>query len=202
MKNASIISNVILGAAVIVLFILHFTSRTSTSQVESDNEGGRAQAGDIVYIQIDSLVSKYDMFNDLRSEFENKAQTIQEDLNKRGRAFENDIKEFQTKVQKGLITSSQAQQQQQQLQMREQELQSYAQKKQAEMSEEEAVIYRRVFDALSNYVEKLNQEKRYSLILSTSGTPSLVLNGDKALDITNEVIKGMNDEYIKNRSSK
>jgi outer membrane protein len=142
------------------------------------------------------------MFNDLKSEFENKAQTIQNDLNKRGRSLENDLKDFQTKVQKGLITRSQAEAQQQQLAQRDQELQGYVQQKQMEMSEEEAVLYRRVFDALDTYLIKLNEDKKYSLIISTSGSPSTILYGDKALDITQLVVSGMNDEYIKTKSTK
>ena len=202
MKNASIISNVILGAAVIVLFILHFTSRPAPMSSEANLEGTVAAAGDIVYVQIDSLIEKYDMFNDLRSEFSNKAQTIEEDLKKRGRSLENDIKDFQTKVQKGLITNLQAQTQQQQLQAREQELQNYVQQKQLEMSEEEAVIYRRVFDALSTYIAKMNTEKQYAMVLTTTGTPGSILYGDKALDITDAVVAGMNDEYIKQKTGK
>ncbi|MDD2419601.1 MAG: OmpH family outer membrane protein [Bacteroidia bacterium] len=202
MKNASLITNVILGAAVIVLFVLHFTS-TSKSASPGETTGTEAAvSGDIVFIQIDSLISQYDMFNDLKSEFENKAQTIQNDLNKRGRSLENDLKDFQTKVQKGLITRSQAEAQQQQLAQRDQELQGYVQQKQMEMSEEEAVLYRRVFDALDTYLKKLNEDKKYSLIISTSGSPSTILYGDKALDITQLVVSGMNDEYIKTKSTK
>ena len=140
------------------------------------------------------------MFNDLMSEFENKAQTVQNDLNRRGRAFENDFRDFQQKVQRGLITRSQAESQQQQLALREQELQNFAQQKQMEMSEEEAVLYRRVFDALDTYLEKLNQEKKYSLIISTSAATNTILKGDKALDITSTVVAAMNDEYIKEKS--
>ncbi len=200
MKKASIITNVILGAAVIVLFILHFTSKPGSHSASETPAGDTSLSGGIVYVQIDSLINQYDMFNDLRSEFENKAQTIQSDLNKRGRTLENDVKDFQTKVQKGLITRSQAEAQQQQLAMRDQELQGYIRQKQEEMSEEEQVLYRRVFDALQSYINRMNEEKQYSLILSTNNSSNTVLQGNKALDITSSVVAAMNDEYIKQKS--
>lgn len=200
MKKASIITNVILGAAVIVLFILHFTSKPGSHSASEMPAGDTSLSGGIVYVQIDSLINQYDMFNDLRSEFENKAQTIQSDLNKRGRTLENDVKDFQTKVQKGLITRSQAEAQQQQLAMRDQELQGYIRQKQEEMSEEEQVLYRRVFDALQSYINRMNEEKQYSLILSTNNSSNTVLQGNKALDITSSVVAAMNDEYIKQKS--
>jgi outer membrane protein len=200
MKNASIITNVILSVAVIVLFILHFTSKSATQEPGSVTEGATASAGDIVYVQIDSLVSQYDMFNDLKSELESKAQTIQNDLTKRSRTFENDVKDFQQKVQKGLITRSQAETQQQQLALREQELQNYANQKQAEMQEEEQVLYRRVFDAVNSYLVKMNEEKGFALIISTNSATNTILLGDKGLDITGMVVAGLNDEYIKNKA--
>jgi outer membrane protein len=202
MKNASIITNVILSVAVVVLFILHFTSKPAASEPGSVTEGEMAAAGDIVFIQIDSLVSQYDMFNDLKSELESKAQTIQSDLTKRSRAFENDVKDFQQKVQKGLITRSQAETQQQQLAMREQELQNYANQKQVEMQEEEQVLYRRVFDALNTYLAKMNQEKGFAMIISTNSATNTILLGDKGLDITKMVVSGLNDEYIKSKGKK
>ncbi|MDO9681088.1 MAG: OmpH family outer membrane protein [Bacteroidales bacterium] len=202
MKNASIITNVILSVAVIVLFILHFTSKSSVSDSGSVTQGEMAAAGDIVYVQIDSLVNQYDMFNDLKSELESKAQTIQSDLTKRSRTFENDVKDFQQKVQKGLITRSQAETQQQQLAMREQELQNYANQKQVEMQEEEQVLYRRVFDALNSYLVKMNQEKGFAMIISTNSATNTILLGDSGLDITKMVVAGLNDEYIKTKAKR
>mgnify|MGYP004703035979 FL=1 len=142
------------------------------------------------------------MFNDLKSELESKAQTIQSDLTKRSRAFENDVKDFQQKVQKGLITRSQAETQQQQLAMREQELQNYANQKQVEMQEEEQVLYRRVFDALNSYLIKMNQEKGFAMIISTSSATNTILLGDSGLDITLMVVAGLNDEYIKTKAKR
>jgi outer membrane protein len=142
------------------------------------------------------------MFNDLKSELESKAQTIQSDLTKRSRTFENDVKDFQQKVQKGLITRSQAETQQQQLAMREQELQNYANQKQVEMQEEEQVLYRRVFDALNSYLVKMNQEKGFAMIISTNSATNTILLGDSGLDITKMVVAGLNDEYIKTKAKR
>ena len=136
MKNVSLIFNVVLTVAVIALFVLHFSSRSKQSQ-STTSEVSAAPSGSIVYIQIDSLMKQYDMFNDLKSELENKAQTIQDDLSKKGRAFERDVNDFKEKVQKGLITRAQAEGLQQQLASREQELQGLSQQKQMEMAEED-----------------------------------------------------------------
>ncbi|MEN6619906.1 MAG: OmpH family outer membrane protein [Rikenellaceae bacterium] len=202
MKNASLITNVVLSVAVVVLFILHFTSKSDSPKSNLETGGAIASSGSIVYIQIDSLVNQYDMFNDLKSELESKAQIIQDDLNKKGRAFERDVNDFKEKAQKGLITRAQGEAQQQQLGIREQELQNLSQQKQMEMAEEQQVLFRKVMDALDKYLVKYNKEKKYSLILNTSSASKTILQGDSTLNITKAIVNGLNEEYVAKKGGK
>ncbi len=172
-------------------------SNTNTAQPAESVQC--AATGSIVYIQMDSLINQYDMFNDLRSELESKAQAIQDDLTKKGRSFESAAKDFETKINKGLLTRSQAEEQQQKLAERQQNLQNLSQQKQYELAEEEAVMSRKVMDAIYTYLEKYNQEKGYALILTTSAASNTVIVGNPALDITQDVLAGLNDEYIKSK---
>ncbi len=201
MKKFSVVLNVVLVLAVAALFVLFFTSNSSSKSANtSEISAEGAQKGDVVFIQIDSLINQYDMFNDLRSELESKATKIQNDLNKKSRAFENDAKDFEEKLNKGLLTRSQAETMQNSLLQRQQELQNYSQQKQIEMGEEEAVMINKVMDAIKTYVKKYNETHQYSLILTTSSTTQVVLEGNPALDITQDVVTGLNEEYIKNRN--
>jgi outer membrane protein len=163
-------------------------------QANAESKTPAAQ-GDIVYIQLDSLVNQYDMYNDLKSELESKVQAVQEDLTKKGRSFESAVKDFQAKIDKGLLTRSQAEEQQQKLVEREQNLQGLSQQKQMELAEEEAVMMRRVMDAIQTYITKYNQDKGYALILSVP-----VLAGDPSLNITQDILAGLNEEYIKSKN--
>ena len=163
-------------------------------QANAESKTPAAQGG-IVYIQVDSLVNQYDMYNDLKSELESKVQAVQEDLTKKGRSFESAVKDFQAKIDKGLLTRSQAEEQQQKLVEREQNLQGLSQQKQMELAEEEAVMMRRVMDAIQTYITKYNQDKGYALILSVP-----VLAGDPSLNITQDILAGLNEEYIKSKN--
>ena len=140
------------------------------------------------------------MFNDLRSELESKAQAIQDDLTKKGRSFESAAKDFETKIAKGLLTRSQAEEQQQRLVERQQNLQNLSQQKQLEMAEEEAVMMRKVMDAVQTFIDKYNQEKGYALILTTSAASTTVITGNPSLNITQDVLNGLNEEYIKSKN--
>ncbi len=176
------------------------STTNGTQQSDAASQAVAAQ-GSIVYIQLDSLVNQYDMFNDLRSQLESKAQAIQDDLTKKGRSFESAAKDFETKIAKGLLTRSQAEEQQQKLVERQQNLQNLSQQKQLEIAEEEAVMGRRVMDAVQTYLNKYQKEKGYALILTTSAASNTVICGNANLDITMDVLKGMNEEYIKSKNN-
>ncbi len=198
MKQLKLILAVAVAA---VICSCNATGNTAATQTSNPAQAGAAAPqGSIVYIQLDSLINQYDMFNDLRSELESKAQAIQDDLTKKGRSFESAVKDFQTKIEKGLLTRSQAEEQQQKLAEREQNLQSLSQQKQYEMAEEEAVMSRKVMDAVNTFLKKYNEEKGYALILTTSAASNTVIVGNPALDITKDVLAGLNDEYIKSKN--
>ena len=191
----------ILAAIISVAMFVSSCNSTQSTQASAQvaPSGEIAPAGSIVYIQMDSLVNQYDMFNDLKSEFESKVDAIQDDLRKKSNAFEKSATDFQNKLNKGLLTRSQAETQQQALMQREQELRNLSQQKQMEMQEEEAVMLRRVMDAIQTYLNSYNETHNYALILTTSGASSTVIVGNPSLDITNDVLKGLNEEYIQSK---
>lgn len=204
MKKVSLVLDIVLVLAVAALFVLFFTYNPFADKASENSAASTeiAQKGDIVYIQIDTLINQYDMFNDLRSELEGKATAIQNDLNKKSRSFENDVKDFEDKISKGLLTRSQAESQQASLQNRQQELQNYSNQKQMEMQEEEAVMINKVMDAVKTFVTKYNKSHQYALIITTSATTNTILEGNAGLDITQDVLTGLNEEYIKTRNVK
>jgi outer membrane protein len=184
--------------AAAVMFASSCNTNQSAPAAQSVEAGETAAAGSIVYIQMDSLVNQYDMFNDLRSEFEAKIEAIQEDLRKKGNAFEKSATDFQNKLNKGLLTRSQAETQQQALMQREQDLRNLTGQKQMEMQEEEAVMLRNVMDAIQTYLNKYNETHNYALILQSSASNPVIV-GNPSLDITNDVLKGLNEEYIQSK---
>ena len=201
MKKVNLILNIVSILAIAVLYVLHFAddSRHGSQPVSGDSQVS-AVKGDIVFINLDSLVNQYDMYNDLNTELQSKASTIENELNKQSRAFENDVKSYQDKMQKGLLTLSQAQTTEQELAMREQQLRQLAQQRQLEMADETNVMYNKVMDAISTYVSNYNKDKQFALILTTTGATNTVLGGDHALNITEDILKGLNEEYIRNRN--
>ena len=198
MKKISLFANIILAVAVVVLYAFYFTDRgrKTVTGSETENEAVVLPSGSIVYIQLDSLMNQMELFHALKNELEAKTKVIDDDLNKKGRAFERDALDFQEKYQKGLITTIQAQTQSAQLENRQRDLQQYVEQKQMELAEEQQVMINRVFYELQTFLEAYNQEHGYALILSSNAATNNVLIGNRSLNITKEIVNGLNDKYI------
>ena len=202
MKNTSLILSVISLVAVVVFGVISLTGKNSANVETAGGEATETVAkGAIVYIDLDRILMEYDMANDLRSVVETKAQNIMAEINRRGKKLENEVKTFQEKLDKGLMTRSVAEAQSQKLQQQELEFNNYAAQKQQEVQEEQVVMMNQLGDAIQTFLNKYNEEKQYAMIITNSGGAP-VITADPALDITEDVIAGLNDEYIKTKSSK
>ena len=203
MKNTSLILSVISLVAVVVFGVLVLTNGGGKAEAQAEGEATEAVAskGDIVYIDLDRILVEYDMANDLRSVVETKVQNIQAEINRRGKKLENEVREFENKINKGLLTRSAAEVQGQKLQQQEAEFNNYAAQKQQEIQEEQVVMMNQLGDAIQTYLQKYNEEKQYAMILTNSGGAP-VITADAALDITDDVLAGLNEEYIKTKNAK
>ena len=203
MKNTSLILSIISLIAVVVFGVLSLTKDGKKAEVAVEGEGTEvtAQKGDIVYIDLDRILMEYDMANDLRSVVETKAQNIQAEVTRRGKKLEKEVMDFQNKIDKGLLTRTNAEVQSQKLQQQEIEFNNYAAQKQQEINEEQVVMMNQLGDAIQTFIDKYNAEKQYAMILTNSGGAP-VITADAALDITDDVLAGLNEEYIKTKNDK
>ena len=203
MKNTSLLLSVISLVAVVVFGILLFTKDGKSAAPAAEGEATEitASKGDIVYVDLDRILSEYDMANDLRSVVETKVQNIQADVTRRGKKLENDVKAFQEKIDKGLLTRTNAEIQGQKLQQQEIDFNNYAAQKQQEINEEQMVMMNQLGDAIQTYITKYNEEKQYAMIFTNSGGAPII-TANPALDITDDVLAGLNEEYIKTKNAK
>ena len=203
MKNTSLILSIVSLVAVVVFGILLLT-KDGSSKAETSVEGESTEVaakGDIVYIDLDRILMEYDMANDLRSVVETKVQNIQAEVTRRGKKLENDVIEFQNKIDKGLLTRTNAEIQSQKLSQQELEFNNYAAQKQQEVEEEQIVMMNQLGDAIQTFLTKYNEEKQYAMIITNQGgTP--VITADQGLNITDDVLAGLNEEYIKSKNNK
>jgi outer membrane protein len=142
------------------------------------------------------------MANELRSAVESKVSSIQEEVNRRGNRLQSDVNSFNDKINKGLITRSVAEQQSQKLSQQQADFQNYAAQKQQEINEEQSVMMNQIADAIKTFVDKYAEEQGFAMVLTTQGDVlhAPIVTGSAELDITQAIIDGLNEEYVKEKA--
>jgi outer membrane protein len=194
MKKAQLVLNIVLSLAVIALFVLHFTSIGSKKTGADLGVTGGSSNSNIYYVQIDSVLSQYDMAKDLSSELEAKYNASMATLKAKQEAYQKDVEDYQYKAQRGLITRAEAEATEKQLYGKQQEFASLQQNLSSEFSEKQATTNRKVIDAIMQYLKKNSAQYKYKYVLGTTFGGN-VLYANDSLDITAGIVKGINAEY-------
>lgn len=192
-KLATILFSV-LFLGMILLYILHFTSRGESRTEGAAADSTAVSANGIAYVNIDTIIFKFDMFFDRREELIKKQQQAEAELNQKGTAYEKDAKDYQNKVSKGLVTRATAAEMEQSLLQQQQELLNLRDKLQSDLLEEEQVMNRQIMEYITTFLEENKDQYNYQFILGKS-FGSVVLYGDQSHDITQKVVDGLNRKY-------
>ncbi len=147
----------------------------------------------IVYINSDSLSEKYDYFKDIKSKLEAKVKKAQTDLQAKSQAFQREVAEYQQKA--GTMSASERQATEEKLGRKQDELARLDQNASASIQQDEASEFNAVYTAITEYLKKHATENGYTLVLTYSKSNPTVLYADSKLEITNEVVKALNEEY-------
>jgi Outer membrane protein len=196
MKNFSIILNVLLLLLVGYLYLDKFSSSkksmvtTHASKDSSCNHGNK-----VAYIDLDTLQNSYEYYKILKADFEKKQAASNSEIADLQRRYQARAMQLQ---QKGATMTPQEQeaamkeinQMQQGLQAKKQELDNALYNSNSKMKED---ILKRIQDFLKEY----NSDGRYDYVFSYE--PGFMFYKDSALNITPDVIKGLNDLYAKNK---
>jgi outer membrane protein len=194
MKNISLYLNIVLFIAVALLYIDRFAGNKNNTDQDADAASGTL--AEVVYVNVDSLLNGYDLYNELKTQLIQEQQQSETSLNSKSKAYQRKAMEFQQKVEKRLVTTNQAEQMQQQLMNEQQSLLQYKEQLQMQLLEKEQAMNKQIFDKVTEYLKNYNKDSKHKIILgNTMGTN--VLQADPKLDITSSVMKGLNEAYQK-----
>jgi len=198
MKNINYVINAILGAAVIVLFVLYFTGDADEMPSEqkrvADTSSVNAGPANIAYFKIDSVLANWELYYDMQDKLSSKQQQLESDFQSKSESFMKRVEDAQYKIQRGLVTRAEAEQLQQQLAQEEQNLMGLQNNYSAQLQEEGVVKNRQMLDKIEQFLKDYNVDKGYDYIFSYTFGGNLFY-ADDAHDITNEVIEGINAAY-------
>ena len=181
-----------LVVAVAILYFIQFSAKKESKDVKTVAVAGE---GAIVYINTDSLLSNYNFSRDLNEKFLKKQEDSRTNFNFRAKRLEEEAVEFQHKLENnGFLTRQRAEEAQKKIIAKQQNLQKLERELTAKLMSEQNINNKRLFDSVTNYLKEYNATRNYSLILSTTAGGN-VLFSKNGLDITQEIIDGLNARY-------
>lgn len=176
--------------------LLGFTQCNQNSQAPSESQQSAALADGIkiAYVEIDTLLANYDFFNDLSEDLMRKEENSRLHLAEEAEKFQKDYEDFQKKLNNNVFSSqARAEQEATRLQKKQNELQELNARLSNELNLEGQNNNQLISDSIQSFLKAYNQEKGYSIILSKVGDNILLI--DPAMNITAEVIEGLNARY-------
>ncbi|CAN5338269.1 OmpH family outer membrane protein [soil metagenome] len=188
MKNLSLVLNAVLLVAVAVLFYLQFSGRKSQSSTDSSVLSDVT----IAYIHSDSVLKNYDYFKATRDKLEAKGKRFDMDLQGRAQTLQGEIESYQRTA--GTLTQAQARAVEEDLGKKRQNLQMYQENLSQQMAVEQETVTKDLYDRVTNYLAVYGKEKGLQVVLKFNASSDL-LYANKSLDISTEVVKGLNDLY-------
>jgi len=194
MKKLSVILFSVLFIAIAALYILHFTGNGKSRKSNTESVGAESTAEGIAFINIDTVIYKFDMFYDRRDDLMEKQKKAEAEMNSKGSQYEKAARDYQEKVSKGLVTRAQAAEMEQLLLQQQQDLVNLRDNLQSNLMEEEQVMNRQIIEYITSFLEENKSDYNYKYILGKS-FGSVVLYGDSALDITARVAEAINKKY-------
>ena len=131
----------------------------------------------IAYVEVDSLMTQYDFAKDYSVTLQKKSNNARNTLTQKGNALQAAVNNFQQKINNnGFQSREQAASVQAAIERQQRDLQELA-----------------LRDSLQNFLKQYNKDKQFDLILSKAGDN--ILMGNQRLDITADVINGLNKHY-------
>ncbi|HIY76354.1 MAG TPA: OmpH family outer membrane protein [Candidatus Sphingobacterium stercorigallinarum] len=174
------------------------SNNTNTSAPASSDSTDKQEK--IVYVNSDTLAEKYQYFVDVRNKLEAKVTKARNDLQAKGQAYQRELAEYNQKA--ATMSASERQAAEERLIRHQNDLGQMDQKASTSIAEEEQTEFTKVYTTITDYLKRHSEENGYRLVLTYSKTNPAVLYADPVMDITNQVIDALNEEYKKKNEEK
>mgnify|MGYP003439703188 FL=1 len=190
MNKIQLVINIVLVAAVAALFVIFYSGQKPASAETAALDP--TEVIPVAYLNVDSLLTNYTFALEASDKLMSKQEDARVKMNTKLRTFQNEVADFQRKLENNAFLSRErAEKEQQRLAKKEQELQELEAKLTQDIMMENQKLNLQLADSLNNFLKECNADGRCHIILSNSAKDN-VLMANEQYDITEEVINGLN----------
>ena len=198
-NNNAYILGAILAVAILILYVLHFTSAPGKSGARKGDLITKMNDSSVTlpvaYVNVDSLLMNYNFAKDLNEALMRTEESSRASLTQKERQLNAAAQEFQRKLQNNAFLSQErAEQEQQRILKMQQEYQQMAERLGQEFALEQQKLNMELSDTVKVRLVEFNKDKGYKIIYSNTRSDNILFADDK-YDITKEVTEFLNKKY-------
>jgi outer membrane protein len=198
MKQFSIVLNIVLLIAVAFLYYLHFKPSEKgkahsgiANHNPKDSSSGRKKML-VAYVELDSLYNNVVFIKERKKELESEQKMIANEYENSYRSLAAERDNF---LKRGnSITQKEAEEFQARLGQKQQEVEQMKQNKGQKLAEKGARVMDDMQKKLKEFMAEYNKENKYTYILATGVGLDYLFYKDSTLNITSDIVKGLNDK--------
>ncbi|WP_235941445.1 OmpH family outer membrane protein [Cyclobacterium roseum] len=181
-------------SAIVMAGMLAVSCNSTTPGEEISNIADEVNIADlkVAYIVTDSVINNFTYFKEKSAEIAEKGKKYEGELTNRARGFEQEVQNFQSSASS--MTINQARAKEEELVTKERNLVAFRENIMQELSADETKLYNDVYDMIQEYLDTYAVENDLEMILSYTRGGG-VWYANKTLDITDSVVKGINEDY-------
>lgn len=146
----------------------------------------------IVYVDSARLMNNYAGMQDARNAFQQKAAMWKANIDTLTNEVQRQIMNYEKESTK--MTSKERQLSQELIKTKQTQLMQYQQAMNTQAQQEDAKMTGEVVAQINAYLKKYGEQKGYTIIMAATEYGNLAY-ADEGLDITNEALEGLNNEY-------
>lgn len=200
MQKISIAINAILLIAVGVLFYMVFSLKKQLSgELGSDSLSMVSLSlpkadGKIMFVNVDSLKAKYDYFLKIEAQLLKKGKANEAEIKNMYDVFQKSYQKYQEQGQAGTMSQQQIETAQADLAQKEKAIREREEQITQNFTKEAEKMNQLFLQYVLNYLKKKSKEHNYSYVMGYAEGSNLLYVND-SLDITKQVVNGLNAEY-------
>ncbi|MEP7232678.1 MAG: OmpH family outer membrane protein [Ginsengibacter sp.] len=197
MKNILLVVNIILLFLVGFLYYLYFNGnkKSALQNIPSAVAHHESETARVAYIDLDSLQNNYAYYKKIKVEFEKKQEAANNEITGLQKKYQTRAMQLQ---QKGPTMNQQEQESaMQEMNKMQQDLQAKKQSIDNDLYNTNSKMKEDILSRIQNYLKEYNKNGKYSYIFSYE--PGFMFYKDSTLNITPDVIAGLNELYSENK---
>lgn len=194
MKQIQNIALAVIGFAVVILYYLHFSTRTKPVQITKDaNLVASANSNNsIAYFEMDSVETHYTYIKEVREKLKTREAAITNELSNMKRGYMGRVQQLQQKA--ATMSQQEGEAAQAEINQMEESLRQKEAKLGQEMQEQQFKLLQDINNKIQTFLVAFNKDKKYTYIFSHQAGDFIYFK-DSLLNITPAIVSGLNEMH-------